>query len=84
LAEQAAANEQLPILLYEIVRHRGHWRMLHIGKHSSSFTDQASATAAALNSAKQAREAGREVAVRVLRTDGKVFTLDPDSGSELT
>ena len=28
----------LPILEYEVVRHRGHWRVLHVGKHSANAT----------------------------------------------
>jgi hypothetical protein len=82
--ELAPTDEPLPPLLYEVVRHRGHWRVFHIGKHSSPFSDQMSATASAIELAKQAKESGREVSVRLLRTDGKVITLDPDSGSELT
>jgi len=81
LPDQVTAEEQLPTLLYEVVRHRGHWRVLHIGKHSPPLADQAAATAAATELAQQARESGRTVVVRLLRTDGKVIELDPDSGS---
>ena len=81
MPEQPQAEEQLPTLLYEVVRHRGHWRVLHIGKHSRPFEDQAAATAAATELAQQARESGRAVAVRLVRTDGKVIELDLDSGS---
>jgi hypothetical protein len=81
LAEATPVSEQLPTLLYEVVRHRGHWRVLHIGKHSPPFADQVAATAAAIGLAQRARTSGRFVAVRLLRTDGKVIEVDFDSGS---
>jgi hypothetical protein len=80
LVEAAPSEELLPLLTYEIVRHRGHWRVLHVGKHSAPHPDQAAATAAAMESAQQARASGRKVVVRLLRTDGKVIELDPASG----
>jgi len=75
------AGELLPPLTYEIVRHRGHWRVLHIGRHSAPHPDQAAATAA-MESARQAKTSARNVIVRLLRTDSKVIELDPASGWE--
>jgi hypothetical protein len=80
---ETAPSKELPVLLYEVVRDRGHWRVLHIGKHSPPHPDQATAIAAAVDSAKQARASGREVVVRLFRTDGKVIALDPNSGLEI-
>ena len=40
--------EMVPIsMVFEVVRHRGHWRTFHGNKHSSGFPDQGSAVAAA-------------------------------------
>ena len=39
----------LPMLEYEIVRYRGHWRVLHIGKHSAPYDNQGAAIAAAVS-----------------------------------
>ena len=74
-------EEVLPLLTYEVVRHRGHWRVLHMGKHSAPHLDQDAAKAAAMDSARQAKASGRDVAVRLLRTDGQVIELDPDDGN---
>ena len=41
-----------PTLEYEVVRHRGHWRILHIGKHSAPYDSQEAAIAAAIDQAK--------------------------------
>jgi len=76
--DASQSEEVLPLLTYEVVRHRGHWRVLHIGKHSAPHLDQEAAKAAAMESARQAKASGREVAVRLLRTDGEVIELDLD------
>src|SRR5262245_54883970 len=34
------APEALPSLVYDVVRHRGHWRVLHAGKHSLPHASQ--------------------------------------------
>jgi hypothetical protein len=59
-------------LLFEVVRHRGSWRILHRNKHSSPFPDQTAAVAAAIKQAKAKREAGHSVEVRLKRTDGEI------------
>ena len=78
MVDAAQSEELLPHLTYEVVRHRGHWRVLHLGKHSAPHLDQEAAKAAAIESARQARASGRDAVVRLLRTDGKVIDLDPD------
>jgi hypothetical protein len=72
----ASSEDALPTLVYDIVRHRGHWRVLHLGKHSSPYANQEDAIAAALEAAKTGYAAGRSVVVRLNRTDGKVLELD--------
>jgi hypothetical protein len=78
MVHASQSEEVLPLLTYEVVRHRGHWRVLHIGQHSAPHLDQEAAKAAAMEAARQAKASGREVAVRLLRTDGEVIELDPD------
>jgi hypothetical protein len=80
---ETAPGKELPVLIYEVARRRGHWRVPHIGKHSPPHPDQATAIAAAVDSAKPARASGREVVVQLLRTNSKVIALDPNSGLEL-
>lgn len=76
-----AANlaEPLPTLIYDIVRHRGHWRVLHIGKHSAAHPSQKAAIDQAMKLAMESKAAGRDVAVRLNRTDGRVFELPIES-----
>lgn len=77
----APADDAMPTLIYDIVRHRGHWRVLHLGRHSAPYDNQEAAVAAALKAARPAYEAGRGVAVRLNRTDGKVLEIDPATGT---
>ncbi len=35
--------ETLPTMTYDVVRHRGHWKVLHIGKHSAPHPNQKAA-----------------------------------------
>jgi hypothetical protein len=72
----ASSEDALPTLVYDIVRYHGHWRVLHLGKHSSPYANQEEATAAALEAAKAGYAAGRSVVVRLNRTDGQVLKLD--------
>jgi hypothetical protein len=69
----------LPILEYEVVRHRGHWRVLHVGKHSAPCDSQDAAIAAAIAQAKESIAQGRLAQVRLKRTDGdeRLIDLDP-------
>jgi hypothetical protein len=74
--DTAPSGDVLPTLIYDIVRHRGHWRVLHAGKHSNPHADQQAATAAAILAARQGHTASRSVLVRLNRTDGHVLELD--------
>jgi len=58
--------------LFEVVRYRGSWRVLHRKRHSSPFADQAAALAAAIKQAKAKGEVGSPAEVRLNRTDGEV------------
>lgn len=59
-------------LVFEVVRHRGHWRTLHRKKYSKSYADQVAALEAAKILARKKRELGHTVEVRLCRTDGQV------------
>ena len=65
-------------VLFEIVRHRGSWRILHRGKHTSPFSDQTAAIMAAVKQAKAKRQDGTAVEVRLNRTDGVVVVQSLD------
>jgi hypothetical protein len=67
--------EPLPTLIYDVVRHRGHWRVLHIGKHSAPHANQKAAIASAMKLAAESKAAGRSVVVRLNRTDGRILDL---------
>jgi hypothetical protein len=64
----------------EIVRHRGHWRTLIGGKHSTPFADQPAAILAAKTLARRKRDLGQSVEVILRRTDGEsvVQSIDDD------
>lgn len=72
---KATLPEPLPTLTYDVVRHRGHWRVLHIGKHSAPHPTQVAAIAYAMKLAAESKAAGRNVVVRLNRTDGRIFDL---------
>lgn len=78
VAGEATFVEPLPTLTYDVVRHRGHWRVLHIGKHSAAYPNQKAAIAQAMKLAMESKAAGRDVMVRLNRTDGRVFELSVD------
>jgi hypothetical protein len=71
-------GEQPPSFLFEVVRHRGAWRILRRNRHSPPFSDQAAAVAAAIKLAKEKRDAGHPVEVRLNRTDGDVVVQPLD------
>ena len=56
--------------VFEVVRHRGHWRTLHRAKHSAPFPDQGAAILAAKKLARHKRDLGHAVEVILRRTDG--------------
>lgn len=72
---EATVIEALPTLTYDVVRHRGHWKVLHVGRHSASRPSQKSAIDSAVKLALESRAAGRNVLVRLNRTDGRIFDL---------
>ena len=74
-ATAAIAADTSPVVTFDVVRHRGHWRILHIGKHSSPHESQKSAIDCAVKLALSSQSAGYTVAVRLNRTDGQVFDL---------
>ena len=81
--KQARLNgaEPAPSQLFEVVRHRGSWRVLHKGKHSPAFDDQTAAIAGAVKLAKAKIKAGFPAEVVLKRTDGDVVPqpLDEDT-----
>lgn len=70
--------EALPPLLYEVVRYRGFWRVLHLKKHSPPFANQTAAISAARKAATEKRQNGHLVEILLQRTDGRtvVHTVD--------
>jgi hypothetical protein len=74
-AYDAPFVETLPTMTYDVVRHRGHWKVLHIGKHSAPHPNQKAAIDSAMKLATQYQASGRSVAVRLNRTDGRIFDL---------
>jgi len=71
-----SALPSLPMLEYEVVRQRGHWRVLHVGKHSAPHDSQDAAITAAVARAKQSVALGRTALVRLKRTDGEERLID--------
>lgn len=60
-------------LVFEVVRHRGHWRTLHRRKYSKSYADQVAALHAAKTLAREKRALGHAVEVRLCRADGQII-----------
>ena len=58
---EATAVEPLPTMTYDVVRHRGHWKVLHVGRHSASHPSQKSAIDSAVKLAMESKAAGRNV-----------------------
>ena len=70
-----AAAEGLPAITYDVVRYRGSWRVLHVGKYSAPHPSQQAAIDVAMRAATQDLANGQAVAVRLNRTDGQIFDL---------
>jgi hypothetical protein len=76
------ATEKPPELrTYDVVRHNGAWRVLHLGRYSTGFPDQQAAIAAAVEKAKGQMARGRTARVRLNRTDGQVWLADLETGT---
>ncbi len=67
---------------YDVVRHLGCWRVLHIGRHSRGHRDQEAAIRAAVKLARGKLAAGRGAEVRLNRTDGDVLIVPLEEGAE--
>ena len=66
---------------YDVVRHNGAWRVLHLGRYSTGFSDQQAAIAAAVEKAKGQVARGRTARVLLNRTDGQVWPADLETGT---
>jgi hypothetical protein len=66
---------------YEVVRHNGAWRVLHLGRYSAGYRDQQAAIAAAVEKAKGQMARGRTARVHLNRTDGQVWLADLETGT---
>jgi hypothetical protein len=80
-ARSNSVDSQRPstLLLFEVVRHRGHWRVLHCERHSNPFPDLAAAIMAAKSAARKKQNLGHSVVVRLVRTDGQVVPQPLDT-----
>ncbi len=67
---------------YDVVRHNGAWRVLHLGRYSTGYRDQQAAIAAAVEKAKGQITRGRSARVRLNRTDGQVGLADLETGAD--
>ena len=77
-----SSTEKPPeVRTYEVVRHNGAWRVLHLGRYSTGFLDQQAAVAAAVEKAKAQMARGRSARVRLNRTDGQVWLADLETGT---
>jgi hypothetical protein len=75
----AAGEADKQSFMFEVVRHRGHWRTLHGGKRSSPFSDQTAAILAAKKLARRKRAEGHSVEVILRRTDGDSIAQSVDT-----
>jgi len=66
---------------YDVVRYKGAWRVLYLGKHSQAYPSQQAAVASAVEKAKADAAVGRAVRVRLIRVDGRVWPVDLASGA---
>ena len=77
-----SSTEKPPELrTYDVVRHNGAWRVLHLGRYSAGFRDQQAAIAAAVEKAKGQLARGRTARVLLNRTDGQVWLADIETGT---
>lgn len=74
LRQQRVAHQQL---VYEVVRHRGRWRILHLKKHSKPFDSQTEALDEAQRTARAQAKRGHAVEVILRRTDGQIVPHTP-------
>jgi len=77
----SAAAKPPELRTYDVVRHNGAWRVLHLGRYSSGCHDQQTALSAALERAKGQMARGRDALVRLYRTDGQVWLADLETGT---
>ena len=76
------AMEKPPeVRTYDVVRHNGAWRVLHLGRYSTGYNDQQAAVAAAIEKAKGQLARGRAARVLLNRTDGQVWLADLETGT---
>jgi hypothetical protein len=68
---------------YDVVRHKGAWRVLHLGKHSQSCPNQQAAIASAIEKAKTDVALGRAARVRLIRVDGRIWPVDLATGAPI-
>ena len=57
------------LLVYEVVRHHGYWRVLHLNRHSKAFGSQTEALDEAQQTANAKAKDGHRVEVILRRTD---------------
>lgn len=77
-----SSSEKPPELrTYDVVRHNGAWRVLHLGRYSTGYLEQQTAIAAAIEKAKGQIARGRTARVRLNRTDGQVWLADLETGT---
>jgi len=79
VADAAQPSVSAASFVFEVVRHRGHWRVLHVGKYSLPHPSQEAAIGLAMKMALEREAAGHVATVRLLRTDGQIFELHPSS-----
>jgi hypothetical protein len=77
----SSKERPLDVRTYDVVRHNGAWRVLHLGRYSTGFLDQQAAIAAAIEKAKGQMARGRGARVRLNRTDGQVWLADIETGT---
>lgn len=77
----SAATKTPEVRTYDVVRHNGAWRVLHLGRYSTGYHDQQAAIAAAVEKAKAQMGRGRKARVRLNRTDGQVWLADLETGT---
>jgi hypothetical protein len=74
-AEHSPSAEASPCFRYDVVRHRGHWRVRHIGRNYGTHANSEAAVKAAIKLAAKKQRDGHLVAVRLHRTDGQIIDI---------
>ena len=72
-----------PAMLFEVVRHRGHWRVRHNHRHSTPYPDQSAAILGAKQLARKKRLLGHPVEVRLVRADGQIIPQSIEDDVEI-